>query len=842
MQELAEYSAARFENPDQRRPAFLEVTTAEAEKLARQVELVRVFDGPITGRVLLAPSLVQFEQLPAELSTFATPLDSPENWASTVDEACHCAVRTGSDERWQSIRVPDMRLQGIDFRLHDPRGLYPGEDRVSFVFVDCPRLPSLDGRLVLVTERKQCQEYESELVRVADWYLSTPSIHLRYFLEEWSDLLLAWVKYFFIPDLHYWRYEDLNQYDVYSRIFEDLAANGGAAYARQSIFEYLLERFDEEADKWGQDINNMADDLNGRLAVQIGSGDGEPTLRAPGPSVDGRIAAAYAKLFSSKRERARAAAKELVGYGSAAFPAVARALRERALRPCWDDLLYGLGDLQDAASQLAGELVRHFRTCRTPEAVSSFTDRMMACVCLAKMGVGAHPHVLEWMRTVTQEEWEEFRSFTLGFMSPDQARAFLATALGDDDEAIRVRACEYIQERCYEKGPKSVEPLIPALIEQSCGASERLRNALAKTLADIGPAVVGSICEMIDAPQCDMRLVGLEALARYVTALGFVAETLADRDVLLLVKDKFNDDLPAVRVAAAAAFQRIAIVLTNQVLAVELQEGSPAIQVQVARSHLDCALTYREQGSLLASLRSAVKASASELHTTRRIAAVDLALARRNHGSSLLRVREGLSDPADPWRFEYLEAARMAGPRAGMLLPAVLKCLDAEPDLQLSALRALPVIGRQDDEAIGRVIGCLASQDARVRGQAANLLGAIGGGRMEAVTALVQALSDQDFSVRTQACEAIPMLGEVANAAVPALAALADTSTSAVESLGRIGSEEARTEVERVYRSWHVWEGDDDSECVEAARWLRAWGLLPNPQPDTGDRDTTNND
>ena len=46
----------------------------------------------------------------------------------------------------------------------------------------------------------------------ADLYITGPSLDLRYFCENWFDRLMGWVKYFYIPGLHYWHYDDCPGY------------------------------------------------------------------------------------------------------------------------------------------------------------------------------------------------------------------------------------------------------------------------------------------------------------------------------------------------------------------------------------------------------------------------------------------------------------------------------------------------------------------------------------------------------------------------------------------------------------------------------------------------------
>lgn len=110
------------------------------------------------------------------------------------------------DESERIISVEKIGLYGVEFHL-DPQTFYPSENRVSFVFCisDDPRL---DGRIVLVEDKEECLNYVDPIIIEADFYLETANIHLRYFLESWLDDLMGWVKYHYINDLTYWRYEN----------------------------------------------------------------------------------------------------------------------------------------------------------------------------------------------------------------------------------------------------------------------------------------------------------------------------------------------------------------------------------------------------------------------------------------------------------------------------------------------------------------------------------------------------------------------------------------------------------------------------------------------------------
>jgi hypothetical protein len=71
---------------------------------------------------------------------------------------------------------------------------------MSFVFLECPDYPFLDGRIVEVVRGEDCAVSEAEILRGASAYLCSPSLHLRYYLEDWTDCLFSWIRFFFIGD------------------------------------------------------------------------------------------------------------------------------------------------------------------------------------------------------------------------------------------------------------------------------------------------------------------------------------------------------------------------------------------------------------------------------------------------------------------------------------------------------------------------------------------------------------------------------------------------------------------------------------------------------------------
>src|SRR5258708_974149 len=169
---------------------------------------VRSFDATIEGTVLIDPSLLEDTELarPAEVH-------APGGLELKIAGPLGVQKPKGPAE---FLRVSQVRLEGLEFRLYDGRGLYPGEDRVSFVFAFFDEYPGLDGSLVYVEDREQCSLYNNDAIRQADLLLCGPTIHLRYYCEEWIDYLLAWTKHFYVPGLTWWRYQPMSGYEAWA--------------------------------------------------------------------------------------------------------------------------------------------------------------------------------------------------------------------------------------------------------------------------------------------------------------------------------------------------------------------------------------------------------------------------------------------------------------------------------------------------------------------------------------------------------------------------------------------------------------------------------------------------
>ena len=151
-------------------------------------------------------------------------------------------------------RLETARLRGLNFKLFDPRALYPGADRLSFVFLESDDAAFLDGCIVEVQDAEACQARAAQLIRQASFYLGQPTIHLRAYLEDWIDCLFSWVKFFSVEDLWWHRGDPMRGYDDYHTIFESLAAERGTEAAMTAAYDAVLATFQGHAEYWSNEV------------------------------------------------------------------------------------------------------------------------------------------------------------------------------------------------------------------------------------------------------------------------------------------------------------------------------------------------------------------------------------------------------------------------------------------------------------------------------------------------------------------------------------------------------------------------------------------------------------
>jgi hypothetical protein len=238
-------------------PAFSRMLTAQRSAGLPSVPDERFFQNQIIqGRVVvnsdLFPKSRAIADLPDEIRlAVGRPLPDRE---TAIADAETRGLRVIREDGIGYVVLEKATLFGVDFRMFDPRNLYPGSDRLSFVFPRDTGWPLLDGRMVSVDDSAACAIYRSEVLRSADWHLSLPFVHLRYFAEEWSDRLFAWMQRYFIFDLIYDRYEANTDFGLHDSRMAEMEQKLGVPEARERCFTNLLAEYDAELAAWKIDM------------------------------------------------------------------------------------------------------------------------------------------------------------------------------------------------------------------------------------------------------------------------------------------------------------------------------------------------------------------------------------------------------------------------------------------------------------------------------------------------------------------------------------------------------------------------------------------------------------
>ena len=140
---------------------------------------------------------------------------------------------THPENRQRALAVlPDARLIGLSFALADSTEGRRGQERFSFVFLESPNVPFLDG----------------VLVQTGAAHLGRPEIELPADLADWIDLLFSWMKFFHIGDFAWHRDEPLPNYPEYRAILLRLQNELGPQRAEAASFDALLATFASHAE------------------------------------------------------------------------------------------------------------------------------------------------------------------------------------------------------------------------------------------------------------------------------------------------------------------------------------------------------------------------------------------------------------------------------------------------------------------------------------------------------------------------------------------------------------------------------------------------------------------
>src|SRR5262249_11915048 len=122
---LAARSDEYFKRAHPKQPARLEALNKQNGNATRLRPNVELFDKEMSGSILI--------------SSWISP--KPEILVGRAREA---GVRLVADPEAKGpplIEIERAHLRGLDFTLFDPRGLYLGADRMSFVFLECTDYP-----------------------------------------------------------------------------------------------------------------------------------------------------------------------------------------------------------------------------------------------------------------------------------------------------------------------------------------------------------------------------------------------------------------------------------------------------------------------------------------------------------------------------------------------------------------------------------------------------------------------------------------------------------------------------------------------------------------------------
>jgi len=231
LKRLAEVSDSYLRNRLPERAVMASPTNDLRSKRQQARANVEYVNGPIVGRIVISSGIVPDQNmfLAAARETTLPTFDHPE-----LDRASVTILK-------------EARLTGIDFRLYEPSQLHPGADRLSFVFLETKAAPFLNGRLVQVDRGK---DHDAEFLHDATFYLGGPQVHLYSYLEDWIDLLFSWVKYFFIGDLWWRRFEEMQGYEDYREVFSAVQNTMGTERAEQAAFDAILATFTQHAEHW----------------------------------------------------------------------------------------------------------------------------------------------------------------------------------------------------------------------------------------------------------------------------------------------------------------------------------------------------------------------------------------------------------------------------------------------------------------------------------------------------------------------------------------------------------------------------------------------------------------
>jgi hypothetical protein len=125
---------------------------------------------------------------------------------------------------------------------------------MSFVFLESEKVPLLNGLIGLVHDRDRCAGSAYFQIQSADWYIESPFVHLRYYLEEWFADFLTWMQFFYVPELAYCHRDELADRKEDWGALQKLQSEVGISEAKEKSFSRLVGAFQGEADRSIEDM------------------------------------------------------------------------------------------------------------------------------------------------------------------------------------------------------------------------------------------------------------------------------------------------------------------------------------------------------------------------------------------------------------------------------------------------------------------------------------------------------------------------------------------------------------------------------------------------------------
>jgi hypothetical protein len=77
-------------------------------------------------------------------------------------------------------------------------------------------------------------------------------------LEDWTDCLFSWIKFFFIDDFWWHRWEEMQGFADNRQVFDDLAADRRREAAEEAANDALLANYAHHPEHWIGEVEGWA--------------------------------------------------------------------------------------------------------------------------------------------------------------------------------------------------------------------------------------------------------------------------------------------------------------------------------------------------------------------------------------------------------------------------------------------------------------------------------------------------------------------------------------------------------------------------------------------------------